>query len=113
MEAMEYAHVFLFRCPACHGGLTAVCFNFESNLETADGQVLRRTCDCGWTGELVGFMAVRHWVQPWESGVVKDVEGPSKSMQGALGFGIWRNLAVWFQRVKALVISFDVHYPTG
>jgi len=63
----EYAHVFLLRCPACHGALTSVCFKSEGNLETADEHVFRPTCDCGWTGELAGFVAVRHWVQAWES----------------------------------------------
>jgi hypothetical protein len=62
----EFAHVFLFRCSSCHGALTSMCFTAESNLEMADEQVFRLTCDCRWTGELTGFMAVRHWVQAWE-----------------------------------------------
>jgi len=56
MQKAEYAHVFLFRCPGCHGALTSVCFKSESNLETADVHVFRPTCDCGWTGELAGLL---------------------------------------------------------
>jgi hypothetical protein len=44
-----------------------MCLNSESNLEMADEQGFRQTCDCGWTGGLIGFMAVRHWVQAWEA----------------------------------------------
>jgi hypothetical protein len=72
----EYAHVFLFRCPVCHGALTSVCFKSESNLETADTHVFRPTCDCGWTGELAGFVAVSHWVQFWESLGSRDTGNP-------------------------------------
>jgi hypothetical protein len=74
------------RCPACHGALMAMCFKPESNLEMADENVFWPTCDCGWTGELVGFMAVRHWVQPWESIGVRDAgktENPSSKTKEA------------------------------
>jgi hypothetical protein len=79
----QFAHVFLFRCSACHGALTTVCFNSESNLESADANVFRPTCDCGWEGELTGFMAVRHWVQPWESAAVPQTQARSESTQAA------------------------------
>ena len=67
----EFAHVFLFRCPECHGAITSLCFHSESNLEMADEEVFRPACDCGWAGELSGFMAVRHWVQSWEAFAAK------------------------------------------
>jgi hypothetical protein len=79
----EYAHVFLFRCESCHGALTSVCFKNECNLEMADEQVFRSTCDCGWTGELIGFVAVRHWVQSWEAVVVKDTAERTKATEAA------------------------------
>jgi hypothetical protein len=82
MQTTEYAHVFLFRCPGCHGALTTVCFISENNLEMADEHVFRPTCDCGWTGELVGFVAARHWVQPWESVAVRTT-AESRSTQVA------------------------------
>jgi len=83
MQTTVYAHVFLFRCPACHGALTSVSFNSEYNLETADSYVFRPQCDCGWTGELVGFMAVRHWVQEWEAVAVRDKADCSKLTEAA------------------------------
>jgi hypothetical protein len=79
----EYAHVFLFRCDACHSALTSVCFESEGNLETADEQVFRSACDCGWAGELTGFVAVRHWVHCWESVTVKDTAGRTRSTGAA------------------------------
>jgi hypothetical protein len=79
----EFAHVFLFRCPACHGAITSVCFNSENNLEMADEEVLRPTCDCGWTGEMSGFMAVRHWVQSWEAVAVKDMAQRARPTEAA------------------------------
>ena len=33
--------------------------------ETADGYIFRLQCDRSWTGDLAGFVAVRHWVQDW------------------------------------------------
>jgi hypothetical protein len=81
MHTAEYAHIFLFRCPACLGALTSVCFNSESNLETADDNVFRPKCDCGWSGALSGFLAVRHWVQPWESASTKQT--PETSSRAA------------------------------
>ncbi len=83
MRTAQFAHVFLFRCPACHGAIPALCFNSESSLEMADAYLFRPMCDCGWTGELVGFVAVRHWVQPWESVEVRNTAGQSKSTEAA------------------------------
>lgn len=79
----EYAHVFLFRCNACHSALTSVCFESEGNLETADQQVFRSRCDCGWAGELTGFVAVCHWVHFWEEVAVKDKGDRTKSTEAA------------------------------
>ena len=79
----EYAHVFLFRCESCDGALTSVCFKTECNLETADEQVFRSACDCGWTGELMGFVAVRHWVQSWETITVKDTVERARPTEAA------------------------------
>jgi len=78
----EYAHVFLFRCESCDGALTSVCFT-ECNLETADEQVFRSACDCGWTGELMGFVAVRHWVHSWEAVAVENMANRAKSTEAA------------------------------
>jgi hypothetical protein len=58
-----YAHFFLFTCVACDGYLASVCSSWQRNLEPADGHLFSLQCHCGWTGELVGFAARRHWVE--------------------------------------------------
>jgi hypothetical protein len=75
----DVAHVFLFRCPGCLGAVTSACFNCEFNLETADEYVFRPCCECGWTEELFGFMAVCHWVHSWEPIAVSAAVGRSQS----------------------------------
>lgn len=80
----EYIHVFLFRCQACHGPITSFCFESEGNLETADERVFPSACDCGWTGELTGFVAVRHWVHCWEDiAAVQDTADRTKETEAA------------------------------
>jgi len=58
-----YAHFFLFRRETCGGYLASVCSSSQSNLEPADAHILNLHCHCGWTGELAGFAALRHWVE--------------------------------------------------
>ena len=57
-----YAHFFLFRCARCEGYLAAVCSSPQSNLEPADAHRFNLRCSCGWSGELLGCGAIRHWV---------------------------------------------------
>jgi hypothetical protein len=83
VRTAEFAHVFLFRCPECHGAIASVCFNFENSLEMADEEIFRPTCDCGWIGELNGFMAMRHWVQSWETITVKDTVERARPTEAA------------------------------
>jgi len=35
----------------------------QRNLEPADSHIFSLRCQCGWTGELFGGMATRHWVE--------------------------------------------------
>ena len=58
-----YAHFFLFVCPECRGYLASVCAGAQSNLEVSDAHVFNLHCGCGWTGQLAGFAALRHWVE--------------------------------------------------
>ena len=57
-----YAHFFLFRCEMCGDYLASVCSSSQSNLEPADAHIFNLQCHCGWSGELAGFAALRHWV---------------------------------------------------
>jgi hypothetical protein len=34
-------------------------------LEGADAHWFNPHCHCGWTGDVIGAVAVKHWVQPW------------------------------------------------
>ncbi len=61
-----YAHFFLFRCETCGGFLASVCSSSRSNLEPADAHIFNLHCHCGWTAELAGFAALRHWVEMGE-----------------------------------------------
>ncbi|MGC1188605.1 MAG: hypothetical protein WA871_14555 [Candidatus Acidiferrales bacterium] len=53
------------------------------SLEDADAHWFNPHCHCGWTGDVNGVSAVKHWVTPWQSSVPvgDDVpgscEGPS------------------------------------
>ena len=61
MESTEqFAHVFLFRCPACGSPLASACVNAEQNLEQADAHRFESHCHCGWKQGLTGLMAVKH-----------------------------------------------------
>lgn len=62
----NYAHFLHFRCPRCPGYLASVCCSLERNLEPCDAYRFSLRCGCGWTGELFGSMAMRHWVDAGE-----------------------------------------------
>jgi hypothetical protein len=37
------------------------------NLETIDADTFAVQCECGWTKEILGVEAIRHWVTEWEA----------------------------------------------
>ena len=63
--AEQFAHVLLFACPKCARPLAAACVSTKRNLEVADEHWFTPHCFCGWTGDVIGFTAIRHWVEPW------------------------------------------------
>lgn len=65
--AEQFAHVLLFGCPRCGRPLASACASNESNLEVADAHWFNPHCHCGWTGEVIGLTAVKHWVEPWNA----------------------------------------------
>jgi hypothetical protein len=69
LETDQYAHVLLFVCPHCGLPLSAACISVKSNLESAQAESFTPHCPCGWSGEIPGAMALKHWVQPWPSPV--------------------------------------------
>ena len=65
--ASQYAHVLLFACPRCGRPLASACFNTKTSLEDADAHWFNPHCHCGWTGDVSGVSAIKHWVAPWQS----------------------------------------------
>jgi hypothetical protein len=61
----QYAHVLLFACPHCERALVATCTSDSRSLEVAEANWYASACVCGWTGEIPGATAVKHWVEPW------------------------------------------------
>src|SRR5262245_49535338 len=70
----RFAHVMLFDCPVCRHPLSSTCLGEERTLEVADGHWFKPRCHCGWTGDVVGLNARKHWVESWEP-IPKDPEG--------------------------------------
>jgi hypothetical protein len=62
----QFAHVLLFACPRCARPLASACINSKRSLEDADAHWFNPHCHCGWTGDVSGVSAVKHWVEPWE-----------------------------------------------
>jgi hypothetical protein len=65
--SLEFAHVFLFRCPECGKPLASACASTQGNLEMADAHLFDPHCHCGWSAPLIGLTSVKHCVEPWES----------------------------------------------
>jgi hypothetical protein len=68
----QYAHVLLFRCPGCVRPIAWASASNQKNLEVADGQRFALRCSCGWTGQLAGLAAVKHWVEQWDAALADD-----------------------------------------
>jgi hypothetical protein len=63
----DFLHVLVFRCPKCARPLAVSCLSDERTFEAADAHLFNPHCHCGLTGSLAGFIAVKHWVEPWET----------------------------------------------
>jgi hypothetical protein len=70
-----FSHVLLFGCPKCGNPLAFTWMSTEKNLEGADAQRFDRTCACGWSGPLVGALALRHWIEPWRNPLDVEPDG--------------------------------------
>jgi len=40
--------------------------NSKKSLEDADAHCFQPRCLCGWTGEMAGVVAIKHWVVSWK-----------------------------------------------
>jgi hypothetical protein len=79
----HFAHVLLFACPQCGRPLASACYHTERNLETADAHLFNPHCHCGWTGDVRGLTAVKHWVEPWPSALPTDAAGSCEATDTA------------------------------
>jgi predicted RNA-binding Zn-ribbon protein involved in translation (DUF1610 family) len=75
----QFAHVLLFSCPQCGRPLASVCANRALNLKEADAHWFTPHCQCGWSGEVIGVTAVRHWVEPWSDKAPNKGAGSSET----------------------------------
>jgi len=48
--------------------LASACASIAGNLEIADAHWFQPHCHCGWTGDIIGMTAIKHWVEPWSEG---------------------------------------------
>ena len=67
--AERYAHVMLFSCPQCGSPLATACASTKRNLEQAEAHWFNPHCHCGWTGDVMGVLAQKHWVEEWNEPV--------------------------------------------
>jgi GlcNAc-PI de-N-acetylase len=58
-------HVLLFVCPVCERPLASACTSSRRNLEIAEAEWFTPHCHCGWTGDVAGVTAIKHWVERW------------------------------------------------
>ena len=65
MQLNHFVHVLLFACSKCGAPIVSTRLNEERNLEATDAVEFMFRCQCGWTGQIVGARAVKHWVEPW------------------------------------------------
>jgi len=64
---MPYAHLLQFRCRRCEQPIAIVVRSEAANLERVEGDSYRLECQCGWSEDLLGVEAARHWVvTPWQ-----------------------------------------------
>ena len=56
----SFAHVLLFACPRCGIPLASASASTGKNLEIADGHWFNPHCPCGWTGPMIGALALMH-----------------------------------------------------
>jgi hypothetical protein len=66
--AKPYVHVLLFECQGCGCPVPSAITSEHRNVEDADTRALKLKCSCGWSGQLSGTDARRHWVEQWHSG---------------------------------------------
>ena len=64
-ERGDFVHVLLFECGGCRLPVVEALISESKNIENIDIAFHGAACVCGWSGNLSGLEAKRHWVEPW------------------------------------------------
>ncbi len=65
--AEPFVHVLLFECSQCGSPVPSAITSDNRNVEEIDARSIPVKCQCGWSGNLLGADAKRHWVEAWAS----------------------------------------------
>ncbi len=65
-----FVHVLLFECSKCGCPVAAAVASVNRNVEEVDASSIELRCSCGWSGNVLGVEARKHWVQPWPTDVL-------------------------------------------
>jgi hypothetical protein len=66
MRERNFLHVLLFQCPQCDEPIATVKSTMHRSLEKIDASEMELTCNCLWTGKILGMEAKRHIVLNWD-----------------------------------------------
>lgn len=61
----DFVHVLLFECLSCRLPVVSALTTESKSIEYVDLNLHNVACICGWSGEMSGLEAKRHWVEPW------------------------------------------------
>jgi hypothetical protein len=61
------AHILLFKCPKSGEPVAAAALSSQTSLEEVDAKSFPVTCQCGWTGKVLGIERIRNWVEIWDA----------------------------------------------
>lgn len=60
------AHILLFKCPESGEPMAAATLSSQISMEEVDAKSFPVTCQCGWTGKVLGIERIKNWVESWE-----------------------------------------------
>jgi hypothetical protein len=60
-----FVHVLLFECSNCSCPIPSAITSHNKSMEHVDSRVIAVSCGCGWSGQVMGTDAKRHWVDEW------------------------------------------------
>ena len=66
-ENTLFFHVLLFECKQCSSPISAISTSNDKGVELLDRSFHLLSCSkCGWSGEMIGVEAKRHWAEEWK-----------------------------------------------